>query len=84
MGEGQIADIVHFIIITLQGWISQFLVMVMPQPNTRTRLLWLVDLVNRITNVESTGKGKHTKKGNYKPEIHNFLEATRRRPMSGN
>ena len=65
MGEGQIADIVHFIIITLQETISQFLVMVMPQPNTRTRLLWLVDLVNRITNVESTGKGKHTKERKY-------------------
>ena len=65
MGEGQIADIVHFIMITLQGTISQFLVMVMPQPNTRTRLLWLVDMVNRITNVESTGKGKHTKERKY-------------------
>ena len=65
MEEGQIADIVHFIIITLQGEISQLLVLVMPQPNTRTRLFWLVDMVNRITNVESTGKGKHTKERKY-------------------
>ena len=69
MGEGQIADIVHFIIITLQGRISQFWVMVMPQPNTRTRLLWQVDMavvdMTVITNVESTGKGKHTKERKY-------------------
>ena len=69
MGEGQIADIVHFIIITLQGRISQFWVMVMPQPNTRTRLLWQVDMavvdMTVITNVESTGKGKHNKRMKY-------------------
>ena len=66
MEEGQIADIVHFIIITLQGEISQLLVLVMPQPNTRTRLLWLVGVeMEMVTNVASTGKGKHTKERKY-------------------